>query len=109
MLRIGIVGYGTGGQHFHTPFSAAAEGYGLAGIMARAEAIVAKAKAGGWPDTPVFPSLTAMIAAGVCDAVTITSPPQTRRGTEPDRPSPRKKAHALSPFSMLRAKAQPRV
>ena len=78
MLRIGVVGYGTGGQHFHTPFIAAAEGCSLAGIVARAEGTVAKARA-DWPDTPIFPSLTAMIEAGVCDAVTITTPPQTRR------------------------------
>ena len=78
MLRIGVVGYGTGGQHFHTPFIAAAEGCQLAGIVARAPETVAKARA-DWPDTPIFPSLSAMIAAGVCDAVTITTPPQTRR------------------------------
>jgi predicted dehydrogenase len=78
MLRIGVVGYGTGGQHFHTPFIAAAEGCALAGIVARAEATVAKAT-NDWPDTPIFPSLTAMIEAEVCDAVTITTPPQTRR------------------------------
>lgn len=78
MLRIGVAGYGTGGQHFHTPFIAAAEGCVLAGIVARAEATVAKARA-DWPDVPIFPSLTAMIEAGVCDAVTITTPPQTRR------------------------------
>lgn len=78
MLRIGVVGYGTGGQHFHTPFIAAAEGCQLAGIVARAPETVAKARA-DWPDTPIFPSLSAMVAAGVCDAVTITTPPQTRR------------------------------
>ena len=78
MLRIGCVGYGTGGQHFHTPFIAAAEGCELAGIVARVKATVAKARA-DWPDVPIFPSLTAMIEAGVCDAVTITTPPQTRR------------------------------
>ena len=77
-LRIGCVGYGTGGRHFHTPFIAAAEGCALAGIVARAEATVAAARA-DWPDVPVFPSLTAMIEAGACDAVTITTPPQTRR------------------------------
>lgn len=77
-MRIGVVGYGTGGQHFHTPFIAAAEGCELAGIVARAEATVARARA-DWPDVPVFPSLTAMIEAGACDAVTITTPPHTRR------------------------------
>ncbi|SNS98846.1 Gfo/Idh/MocA family protein [Tropicimonas sediminicola] len=78
MLRIGVVGYGTGGQHFHTPFIAAAEGCRLTGIVARAERTVAKARA-DWPGVPVFASLTAMIEAGACDAVTITTPPQTRR------------------------------
>lgn len=77
-LRIGVVGYGTGGQHFHTPFIAAAEGCALAGIVARAEGTIAKARA-DWPDVPVYPSLTALIEAGTCDAVTITTPPQTRR------------------------------
>ena len=78
MLRIGVVGYGTGGQHFHTPFIAAASGCELAGIVARADATVARVQA-DWPDVPVYPSLTAMIAAGVCDAVTVTTPPETRR------------------------------
>ena len=50
----------------------------MAGIVARAEGTIAKARA-DWPDTPIFPSLTAMIEAGVCNAVTITTPPQTRR------------------------------
>lgn len=78
MLRIGVVGYGTGGQHFHTPFIEAAEGCVLAGIVARAEETIARARK-DWPDTPIFPSLAAMIAAEVCDAVTITTPPHTRR------------------------------
>ena len=78
MLRIGVVGYGTGGQHFHTPFIDAAQGCELAGIVARAEGTIAKVRA-DWPDTPIFPSLAAMIEARVCDAVTITTPPKTRR------------------------------
>lgn len=78
MLRIGLVGYGTGGQHFHSPFIVAAEGCVLAGIVARADATISKVRA-DWPDTPIFGSLSEMIAAGVCDAVTITTPPQTRR------------------------------
>lgn len=77
-MRIGVVGFGTGGQHFHTPFIAAAQNCELAGVVARAPATIAKVSA-AWPNTPVFPSLTAMIEAGVCDAVTITTPPQTRR------------------------------
>lgn len=78
MLRIGLVGYGTGGQHFHSPFIVAAEGCTLAGIVARAEGTIAKVRA-DWPDTPIFSSLSEMIEANVCDAVTITTPPQTRR------------------------------
>ena len=37
-MRIGLVGYGTGGRHFHAPFIAAAEGVELAGVVARAHA-----------------------------------------------------------------------
>lgn len=77
-MKIGVVGYGTGGQHFHTPFIAAAQGCTLAGIVARADNTKAAVRA-DWPDTPIFASLTDMIAADVCDAVTITTPPQTRR------------------------------
>jgi len=71
-MRIGVVGYGTGGQHFNTPFIAAARNCELAGIVARAPKTVAAARS-DWPNTPIYPSLTAMIAANVCDAVTITT------------------------------------
>ena len=67
-MRIGLVGYGTGGQHFHAPFIAAAEGVILAGVVARAPATVARVEA-DLPGVPVFPSLTAMIEAGGIDAV----------------------------------------
>lgn len=77
-MRIGVVGYGTGGRHFHVPFIAAAKGCTLAGIVARAGKTVAAVRE-DWPDMPIFASLTDMIAAGVCDAVTVTTPPQTRR------------------------------
>lgn len=77
-LRIGVVGYGTGGQHFHAPFIDAADGCTLAGIVARAQGTVAKVRR-DYPDLPVYASLTDMIAAGAVDAVTITTPPQTRR------------------------------
>lgn len=78
MLRIGVVGYGMGGQSFHTPFIAAARNCQLAGIVARAPETRARAAA-DWPEVPLFASLQEMIAAGVCEAVTITTPPQTRR------------------------------
>lgn len=76
-MRIGIVGYGSGGRYFHAPFIAAAKGLELAGVVARAPATVAKVHA-DLPGVPVYPSLADMLRAGV-DAVTITTPPQTRR------------------------------
>lgn len=76
-MRIGLVGYGSGGKHFHAPFICAAEGLELVGIVARAPETIARTKA-DFPDVPVYPSLTAMLEAGV-DIVTITTPPQTRR------------------------------
>lgn len=76
-MRIGLVGYGTGGRRFHAPFIMAAAGVELAGIVARAPATVERVRA-DLPGMPVYPSLTAMLAAGV-DAVAITTPPQTRR------------------------------
>jgi predicted dehydrogenase len=77
-MRFGVVGYGTGGQHFHTPFIEAADGVELVGIVARsAERKTAIRR--DWPDVPIYQSLTDLLAAGV-DAVTITTPPATRRG-----------------------------
>ena len=76
-MRIGLVGYGTGGKNFHSPYIEAAVDCELAGIVARAPATVARARA-DWPSTPVFSSLAEMIESGV-DAVTISTPPATRR------------------------------
>jgi predicted dehydrogenase len=76
-MRIGLVGYGVGGKYFHAPFIVAAEGVELAGIVARAPATIAQAKA-DFPEMPIFSSLTEMLKSGV-DAVTITTPPHTRR------------------------------
>lgn len=77
-MKIGLVGYGTGGRHFHAPFIIAAKGIELAGVVARAPATIAKVNA-DLPGIPIYPSLTAMITAGGIDAVTVTTPPQTRR------------------------------
>ena len=63
-----------GGARDGTVAYEAADGCELAGIVARAEATIAKAR-GDWPGVPVFPSLKAMIEARACDAVTITTPP----------------------------------
>ncbi|MFC9769850.1 MULTISPECIES: Gfo/Idh/MocA family oxidoreductase [unclassified Pseudarthrobacter] len=77
-LRIGVVGYGTGGRNFHTPFIEAAQGITLAGVVTRSTERTAEVAA-DWPGVPVFGSLADMVAAGV-DAVTITTPP----GTHPE-------------------------
>lgn len=76
-MRVGIVGYGTGGRHFHAPFINAAQGVELAGVVARASGTIAAVRS-DLPNVPVFPDLPTMLAAGV-DTVTITTPPHTRR------------------------------
>jgi Oxidoreductase family, NAD-binding Rossmann fold len=78
VLELARCEYGTGGQHFRAPFIAAAEGVELAGVIARAPGTIARVEA-DLPGTPIFPSLAAMIDAGGIDAVTITTPPETRR------------------------------
>lgn len=77
-IKFGIVGYGTGGQHFHAPFIHAAENCELTAIVARAPETVAKVKA-DWPTVQIFSSLGDLIGSGCCDAVTITTPPETRK------------------------------
>lgn len=76
-MRIGIVGYGAGGRYFHAPFIEAADGVELAGVVARSPDKRAAAAA-DYPGLPVYGSLAEMLDAGV-DAVTITTPPHTRR------------------------------
>ena len=77
-MRIGLLGYGTGGKNFRSPYIEAAVDCELVGIVARAPGTVAEARA-DWPDTPVFQSLEELVNSGV-DAVTISTPPATRRG-----------------------------
>jgi predicted dehydrogenase len=76
-VRLGLVGYGLGGRYFHAPFVAAAQGVELAGVVTRSPDRRAELAA-DFPDVPAYDSLTDLLAAGV-DAVTITTPPQTRR------------------------------
>lgn len=75
-VRIGVVGYGVGGRYFHTPFIEAAEGVELAGVVTRSEERRAHV-AQDCPGLPVYDSLAALLESGV-DALTITTPPQTR-------------------------------
>jgi len=76
-VRLGLVGYGAGGRFFHAPFIEAAVGVELVGVVTRAPQRRAELAA-DHPGMPVYDSMTALLAAGV-DAVTITTPPQTRR------------------------------
>lgn len=76
-MRLGLVGYGLGGRYFHAPFIAAAQGVELAGVVTRSPERRAELAA-DFPDVPAYDSLADLLAAGV-DAVTITTPPQTRR------------------------------
>ena len=76
-MRLGLVGYGNGGRYFHAPFIQAADGVEIAGVVARAEATRAAVRE-DLPGVPIHADLTEMLAAGV-DAVTITTPPATRR------------------------------
>jgi predicted dehydrogenase len=75
--RLGVVGYGVGGRHFHTPFIEAATGIELVGVVTRSPERRSLAEQ-DWPGVPVHDSLTSLLDAGV-DAVTITTPPDTRR------------------------------
>jgi predicted dehydrogenase len=76
-MRLGLVGFGTGGRFFHAPFISAAQGVDLVGVVTRSSTRLHQL-ADDYPGTPAYDSLDDLIAAGV-DAVTITTPPETRR------------------------------
>ncbi|NQX13434.1 Gfo/Idh/MocA family oxidoreductase [Microbacteriaceae bacterium VKM Ac-2855] len=76
-MRLGLVGYGVGGKYFHAPFLVANPAIEIVGVVARSAAKKAEI-AGDLPGVPVFASLAELLAAGV-DAVTISTPPETRR------------------------------
>ena len=76
-MRIGLVGYANGGRLFHAPYITAAQGIELAGVVttnARRRGELAR----DYPGMPAYDTLEDMLRAGV-DAVTITTPPATRR------------------------------
>lgn len=77
VVRLGLVGYGAGGRYFHAPFIEAADGIELVGVVTRSPQRRAELAA-DYPHVPAFDSIEDLLAAGV-DAVTITTPPQTRR------------------------------
>ncbi|WP_105567273.1 Gfo/Idh/MocA family protein [Microbacterium halophytorum] len=76
-MRIGLVGFGFGGQKFHLPYIQAATEWELAGVVTRSAARRAELAVAA-PGVPAFDGLDALIDAGV-DAVVITTPPETRR------------------------------
>jgi predicted dehydrogenase len=75
-MRIGLVGYGGGGRWFHAPYIDAAEDVELVGVVTRSPERIAELHAER-PGMPTYGSLAELLDAGV-DAVTITTPPQTR-------------------------------
>jgi predicted dehydrogenase len=77
VLRLGLVGYGVGGRYFHAPFIRAADGVQLAAVVTRDPTRRSYAER-DLPGVPILDSLTDLLATGV-DAVTITTPPRTRR------------------------------
>jgi predicted dehydrogenase len=77
MVRVGLVGFGVGGRYFHSPFIQAAAGVELVGVVARVPERIAEVEQ-DLPGVPVFGSLGALLDSGV-DAVTISTPPHTRR------------------------------
>lgn len=76
-IRIGLVGYGSGGRYFHTPFIQASPDCELVGVVTRSAqraALVAE----DVPGAAVYPTLGKLVDAGV-NAVVISTPPETRR------------------------------
>lgn len=76
-MRLGLVGYGVGGRWFHAPYIAAVPEIELVGVVTR-NAERRRELAADLPGVAVFDSLGDLLDAGV-DAVTITTPPETRR------------------------------
>jgi predicted dehydrogenase len=75
-VRLGLVGFGTGGRYFHAPLIAAAPECELAGVVTRSadrRAELARAH----PGVPAYDSLGALADADV-EAVTICTPAATR-------------------------------
>lgn len=76
-MRIGLVGFGSGGQFFHLPYIQAAPEWELVGVVTRSpERRSSLAREA--PGVPAMDSLDAVIDAGA-EVVVITTPPATRR------------------------------
>jgi predicted dehydrogenase len=76
-MRIGLVGFGTGGRIFHLPYIQAATEWELAGVVTRSEERRRELTRDA-PGVMAFDDLDSLIDSGV-DVVVITTPPDTRR------------------------------
>ncbi|WP_080792798.1 Gfo/Idh/MocA family oxidoreductase [Corynebacterium pacaense] len=76
-IRIGLVGYGTGGRWFHAPYIRASRNCELVGVVARSQASKDAVRQDD-PTLTAVDSLAELIALGV-DAVVISTPPETRQ------------------------------
>lgn len=76
-IRLGLVGYGVGGQLFHSPYIQASDSIRLVSIVARSPERIQAART-DHPGVAIFASLGQLLDAGV-DAVTISTPPSTRQ------------------------------
>lgn len=75
-MRIGLVGYGFGGRYFHAPLIASAAGCELAGVVTGSPDRRAEV-AQDHPDIAVYGSVNDLLAAGVVDAVAVSTPAAT--------------------------------
>lgn len=76
-IQIGLVGYGDGGRLYHAPYLQASDACELVGVVVRNPERIRQV-AEDLPGVSVFGSLAELLDTGV-DAVTISTPPQTRR------------------------------
>lgn len=104
-LRLGLVGYGVGGRFFHAPFIEAADGVELVGVVTRSVRRREEVQQ-DWPGVPTYDSLAALLASGV-DAVTITTPPMTRRALVLEAVSAGVHVVADKPFALRPRPAAP--
>jgi predicted dehydrogenase len=75
-VRIGLVGYSTGGRIFHAPVIAAAPGCELAAVVTRSPER-RRDLARDYPGVPAYDDLAQLGAAGAVDAVAISTPADT--------------------------------
>lgn len=75
-VRMGLVGYGTGGRVFHAPLIASADDCDFVGVVTRSPERRAEL-ARSQPGIPAYDSLAALAAAGA-EAVAISTPAATR-------------------------------